>query len=331
MHGKNYKENTGYLYPIFQKDKEGKYTENSKLYQDILRYSIDGKYKEDDNSFRTRNLAKWLLEKNIEFSNYFKEPSTRHFTISSRIENKLDRIKKKIKDLINFGLIEQSEMVKETKGNGLIPLYRFTKTGYLVAWSIESKYPDRSENAINEIYNLMQENFRESPASNDIFFSIFYRKCRDAGLFSDIVALTRRLLELDEPIIDFPQVFQHLILRPLGNTEKSVEVIRLWDESFNELDHESKLLFLHQIKLVLDISMGERAVAFREYEKLRFKIRDRPDIIALEGYCEDCSLYTPAGLSTIEYIHTIQLSPQSVTGICPTCKKHRSLVFPVLF
>jgi hypothetical protein len=330
MHGKNYKENTGYLYPIFQKDKEGKYTENSKLYQDILRYSIDGKYKEDDNSFRTRNLAKWLLEKNIEFSNYFKEPSTRHFTISSRIENKLDRIKKKIKDLINFGLIEQSEMVKETKGNGLIPLYRFTKTGYLVAWSIESKYPDRSENAINEIYNLMQENFSESSASNDIFFSIFYRKCRDAGLFPDIVALTRRLLELDKPITDFPQIFQHLMLRPLGNTEKSTEVIRLWDEAFDELDQESKLLFLHRIKLVLDISMEDRVMAFREYERLRYKARITPYMIILEGYCEDCNVYTTAGVSIIEYIHNIQLSAESVTNRCRMCNV-QSCVLPVLF
>ena len=331
MHGKIYKENTGYLYPIFQKDKEGNYTKNALLYQDILRYSIDGNYKENDTSFRTRNLAKWLLEENEEFLNYFKDPSTQHFTISNRIENKLDRIKEKINDLIKFGLIEQSGMVKETKGNGLIPLYRFTKPGYLVAWSVESKYPDRSENAINKIYNLMQENLRESPASNDKFFSIFYRKCRDVGLFPDIVALIRRLLELDKPIIDFPKNFQHLILRPLGNTEKSIEVVRLWDEAFDELDHESKLLFLHQIKLVLDISMEERVMAFREYEKLRFKIRAIPGIIALEGYCEDCRLYTPAGISTIEYIHKIQLSPESVTGRCPTCEKDRSLVFPVLF
>ena len=331
MHGKNYKENTGHLYPIFQKDKEGNYTKNPLLYQDILRYSIDGKYKEDDNSFRTRNLTKWLLEKNVEFLNYFKDPSTRNFTMSSKIENKLDRIKEKIKDLINLGLIEQSRMIKETKGSGLIPLYRFTKPGYLVAWSIESKYPDRSENAINEIYNLMQENFRESPASNDIFFSNFYRKCRDAGLFPAIVALTRQLLELDAPIIDFPKIFQHLMLRPLGNTEKSTEVIRLWDEAFDELDQETKLLFLYRIKLVLDISMEDRVMAFREYEQLRFEIINKPERIALEGYCEKCEKYITVAISIFDYIRNIQLSSQTIVNRCPICKKDQSFVFPVLF
>lgn len=121
------------------------------------------------------------------------------------------------------------------------------------------------------------------------------------------------------------------MLKPLGNTEKSMKGIRLWDEAFDELDRESKLLFLHRIKLVLDISMEDRVMAFREYEQLRFKIINRPDRIALEGYCENCKKYITVAISIIDYIHNIQLSSQPIMNRYPIYKKDQSFLFPVLF
>lgn len=72
---------------IFQKDKNGHYTKLALLYQDILSYSII-KIKSnppDSRSFTHRELAKWLLENNNEYKNYYKDPSTRHNTLNSRI------------------------------------------------------------------------------------------------------------------------------------------------------------------------------------------------------------------------------------------------------
>ena len=72
---------------------------------DILKYCIDGKYKENDNkSFRLWNLTKWLLEINTEFINYFRGGSTRNYTIANRIEDRLPRIRGKVEDLVNIGL-----------------------------------------------------------------------------------------------------------------------------------------------------------------------------------------------------------------------------------
>jgi hypothetical protein len=71
-----------------------------------LKYCIDGKYKENDNkSFRLWNLTKWLLEVNTEFINYFRDGSTRNYTIANRIEDRLPRIRGKVKDLVNIGLL----------------------------------------------------------------------------------------------------------------------------------------------------------------------------------------------------------------------------------
>lgn len=65
MHGKNTVRNTGHPSIIFIKNKDGTYAKSGLLYQDILKYCMDGKYKENDNkSFRLWNLTKWLLEVN---------------------------------------------------------------------------------------------------------------------------------------------------------------------------------------------------------------------------------------------------------------------------
>jgi hypothetical protein len=63
---------------IFQKDENCHYTKLALLYQDIIRYSIV-KIKEnppDKRSFTHRELAKWILENNKEYINYYKDPST---------------------------------------------------------------------------------------------------------------------------------------------------------------------------------------------------------------------------------------------------------------
>jgi hypothetical protein len=153
MHGKKHKKTTGPLSIVFSKNVDGGYTRNALLYQDIIKYSIKDKYKENDNkSFRSRSLTKWLLEENKEFITYFKDPSTSHFTISNRIENRLDRVKDKVNDLIELDLIEVVGAAKETKGNSNIPIYRHTVNGKLVALIIESEKSNM--NVIEDIYNL---------------------------------------------------------------------------------------------------------------------------------------------------------------------------------
>src|SRR5438046_236990 len=88
---------------IFQKDKNGSYTKLALLYQDILGYSII-KIKSnspDSRSFTHRELAKWLLENNNEYINYYKDPSTKYYTLNNKIENTQQSMKDKLNDLVN--------------------------------------------------------------------------------------------------------------------------------------------------------------------------------------------------------------------------------------
>lgn len=114
MHDKNDVKNVRHPDIIFGKDKDsGVFTEKAILCQDILKYCINGKYKENDNeSFRLWNLTEWLLEVNQEYINYFKHEDTKHFKKYSRIENRLPTTKRNVVKLVNIGLIEQVRMEK---------------------------------------------------------------------------------------------------------------------------------------------------------------------------------------------------------------------------
>ena len=156
------------------------YAKSGLLYKDILKYCIDGKYKENDNkSFRLWNLTKWLLEVNTEFINYFRDGSTRNYTIANRIEDRLPRIRGKVEDLVNIGLLAQTGTAKETKGSGTVPIYQFTSIGNVVAWVVESMNVNKREDAINQLYNLFQDNFKDSSSCTDILNSIYYEKCKE--------------------------------------------------------------------------------------------------------------------------------------------------------
>lgn len=118
MHDKNDVKNVRHPDIIFGKFKDGTFTKKALLCQDILKYCVNGKYKEDDDeSFRLWNLTEWLLEFNQEYINYFKDEDTKHFKKYSRIENRLPTTKRNVEKLVNIGLIEQVRIEKETGSN----------------------------------------------------------------------------------------------------------------------------------------------------------------------------------------------------------------------
>ncbi|MGC1932632.1 MAG: hypothetical protein WA667_26970 [Candidatus Nitrosopolaris sp.] len=176
---------------IFKNDRTGL------LFQDILKYSIDGKNKEDDGkSFRLWYLIKWLLEVNQEFVNHFKDLSTRTMTTSNKLKDRTDRVEGKVEDLVKLGLIVQSGTAKELKGNGTVPIFQFTPMGHAIAWIIEST-GDKREFAIEKLYELFQDNFKNDSSCNDMFNSIYYRKIRELGLFGLFIDRYREQLESD--------------------------------------------------------------------------------------------------------------------------------------
>jgi hypothetical protein len=130
-------------YSVVEKDKDGCYTRWALLYQDVLKFSV---FVKQGSSFKERELAKWLLYKNLYYINYYKDLSTKTTTESNRVENILDGIKDKLNDLIKLGLLESSTMPAE-KGFGNVRVCKCTADGRLLAWMIESIDVNKRERA----------------------------------------------------------------------------------------------------------------------------------------------------------------------------------------
>jgi hypothetical protein len=333
MHGKNNVRNTGHPSIIFKKNTDGSYTRNSLLYQDILKYCIDGKYREDDNkSFRLWNLIKWLLEVNVEFINHFKDLSTRNYTLANKIEDKRPRIKDKVEELVNLSLIAQIGTAKQSKGNGTVPIFEFTIVGQVIAWVVESMNIDKREYAINQLYNLFQDSFKNNPSSTDIFNSIYYQKCKEHGLFGHFVDRYRELLESDTPIMNRQGFFQHLLILPGYNINSDIDFWTLWNSSILQLDPDTRRRLSHHIKLDFERKAEDECHAFGAFERLRFQTRDNPESVVVEGHCKVCGLYTPVAFYLYKYMYMANKTyPNGVITItCPSCKNDGSVEFPIL-
>lgn len=333
MHGKNVVRNPGHPNMIFKKYKDGSYIKSAALYQDILKYCINGKYKEEDNkSFRLWNLTRWLLEVNVEFINYFKDPSTWCYTTASRIDDRIPRIKGRVEDLVKMGLIVQTGTAKESKGTGVVDIYQFTKVGEVVAWIVEGMNTNRREYAINQLYELFQYNFKDNPSCTDKFNSIYYRKCKERGLFGAFTDRYRELLESDKAIMNRQGFFQRLLILPGYNIDSSVDFLKLWNDTIAELDPDTRSRFYHHIKLDFERKAEDGCHAFRVFEILRYRVKDEPNSIVVEGHCNTCGLYRPAAFKLDGYMEMLHRAyPKGVIVTpCENCKKDDTLEFPIL-
>src|SRR5215469_446794 len=102
------------IHLIFEKD-NGSYTKRALFYQDILLYSKDIKEMKKS-SFKDRELTNWLLKHNSELVDYYSDPPYNHTPPSARVENRLDRVKVSVRDLINLGLIRETGTAPAEKG-----------------------------------------------------------------------------------------------------------------------------------------------------------------------------------------------------------------------
>jgi hypothetical protein len=316
---------------IFKRDKSGNYTKKALLYQDVLRYSLEKKgQSENTNSFRHWQLAKWLMSYNEEFINHYKDPSSRHITFPNRIENTQRSTKNKLNDLIDLQLIRITGSAKAEKGTGVVSLYSFTDLGYLLAWIIESNKPQKHMSAIDEIYKIIQLllTINEDSPSAIIFYSYFFRKCRDRGVFDKLVQHIWHIAHANLDITNMQDLFERVA--DLGFEDQDIRrmFFDLWHESLEELEANQKALVLYQMKLDAERRFQNKKEYFtKEYEEKRFQYRDNYEYIVVEGSCQNCGT-GPLALSYLEYRKGFAnvARNDSIKLDCPICDSKDNLV-----
>jgi hypothetical protein len=172
---------------VFDVDKNGHYTKKALLYQDMTRYSII-RHLENPNSrvFNHREIAKWLIKHNQEFVNRYKDPSSRHVTISNRIEDTQKRTKNCLEDLINLQLIRKVGTAKQEKGTGNVDLYEYTMYASFVAHIIDVSIGRRSE-AINLLIEIIGSFEQINQSYILTFITKFFTKCIKKQSFKIII------------------------------------------------------------------------------------------------------------------------------------------------
>jgi hypothetical protein len=327
------------LSSIFQKNPNNDtYTDNALLDQDILRYSLviakdqtPEQIDKDGPNFTHRKLAKWLIKNNSEFVTLYKG---RDITDSSKIENTQKRVKNRLKDLEQLGLVNHRN-IKQQKGTAEIPVYAYSRSGYVLAWFIESFDPNNKDNANEQIYNWFKIIYRvnEYSASIVIFYARFFKKCKEKGLFEYVVRLFRLVLVshiyLRNPSDLFNEAL-YLIFNYPGSTDPFHITL---NETLNELDANTREVFLYYQKLELERKMKILAGHPKGYEDMRFQTRSNPYLLTVEGHCKFCQHYTPLGVELLDYREKTIEDRNEMFGCvitdCPVCKIH-SLFIPNL-
>jgi hypothetical protein len=291
---------------IFEKKNEQNYTDKAKLYQDILNFCIE----QDEGGklqFKHREIATWLLEHNEELM-YFYSGSRAHTKKSIKIENTQERIKKRIDDLVKLDLLRVGETVQE-KGVGTTNLYKITVYAILLGTlikDIRASDEQTKKSADNRLYRLFEQEFSRYKTSFSQFklrlysklvaedlFTIFVGDVMRKALLSNTPPLNMKDLLLREPIITFDQKMK----------DKVDRYVKLWFESLNELDPETKSLLLFNIKTERENEIMIRSSGPWSYESMRFQYRQDYNSIVVEGLCNNCFYVQPRVIDIEGYLN----------------------------
>ena len=233
------------------------------------------------------------------------------------IESLQKGTKSKVDNFIRLDLIKPTGTRQSKKGRALVTLYTYTEFGFLFAWTLESDREDTAK-VTSEAYDLIQSIFRTGryAPSSSIFYSDFFKMCKQDGKFQDIVDLIRTTLTSNNPTVttigEFIQRIQQLHFD--DPTTTIFFNVLLWEEIFNKLDPQIQNLVMYNLKIDIERRMDLQVKNDRNYEKLRFVIRDDPSRIALEGFCTKCRYYI-----------TVTLGSFRIQKGYDTCKYYRPI------
>ena len=278
----------------------GEYTDDANLYQDLMKYCIFLLKNNNNGSFDYwSGLGYWLLDNNKEFLNRYKTSKNKE----QPIENIQKRVKRKLNNLEELGLIQNIGTRKQRKGSGSVPVYKYTDFGYLLAWIIQSFDSSMSEEANAQIYRIIETILKidKDAPSLDIFILSFLRKCKDNRVFGEIVGLFKEILRSDMPVKTITDLLTYAMNLNFPTLGKREYFNKIWDMTMEELDPAVKQLVLYHLKLDIEEKMEMQSRFLKEFEKMRYRIRESPHMIALEGRCFSCGLYIAIGMPILKY------------------------------
>jgi hypothetical protein len=275
---------------IFEKDNgtSERYSDSALLYQLTMSYAIElnnefpanGVYK----SFTVWELAGWLINKYHKFQNEKKELPFRTMTRNNRIANKLEGVKSKVRSLEILDLIEEKGMKKASRGEKQTTVLNFTHLGYLLAWIINN-FEEKYRQASNiQIYKVLEYNHKDRSSSFDLFALALIEKYRSQGLFEELVVNTLRE-RVNEPRRHIDSMLELIDSLSIPNFRNAKLFYSIWIQTLNELEENRRNIVMQYVKLNIGMMIGRHLNYKRGYEELQYRLRDKPNMLAVEGVC----------------------------------------------
>lgn len=156
-----------------------------------------------------------------------------------------------------------------------------------------------------------------------------YRVCFDGVFVTFVVDLMRERLDT---ATDMGGLLSSLTRYENPVKENGDLFLRLSNEAVNELGANERKHLLHHMKLEIEDKMLSQAKNPSLYERMQDVVKDKPDLVAVEGICEKCQCTIAIAISTIEYIQNTQILPSGplIFEKCPRCKERDCLLIPVV-
>jgi hypothetical protein len=317
---------------IFEKynDTSERYSDSALLYQHILSYAIklnndfpaNGIYE----SFTAWQLTGWLINNYHKYQTEMKDIPYRNMTRNNRIANKKDGVEEKVSSLKSLGFIEEKGLQKSSRGNKQTMRLCFTDSGYLLAWIIEG-FDDKMRQASNiQIYKILEYNYKDRSSSFDLFALALIEKYRSLGLFEELVVNTLRD-RVNDPRWNINSMLELIDSLSIPNFRNTKLFYNIWLQTLNELEENQRNIVMQYVKLNIG-SLIEKHLKYRRgYEEQRYRLRDKPNMLAVEGICNNRNCTRPSSLkmNLIDYFK-IERSPYTPSGMtCPWCGASNTL------
>jgi hypothetical protein len=302
---------------IFKKGEDGKYSNEARLYQYILKYPIlngEQSMNSKDNSREIKvsswEIMIWLIKALPEFKLKYSNDN-----ISKTIPKIRRRIMRRLHDLVKLELLSE-EKVRQKKSDGTTDSFRFTIFGKLLGWIIKSIDFDNSivhdnNTTINDrelinkqIFNLLQQIFKTGPYSPtiDVLASDFISKCKQLNRFGNIVNVLKSTLNDKEILIDdISDLLNCITTCNFKDQNSKVIFTSLWNKTIIELEPKVKNVVFYNLKLEFEQDMQNHVKAYQPYEKWWFDYKSDHRVVAIECSCTNCDNYTPAVVGLMEY------------------------------
>lgn len=313
------KDSTFFIHKIFETNSDGHYTERALLYQNILEYfkitfkkigekvverlvlhkRIEQKTEEfqlqiDPQSFRIRELARWLMENNKRFLNYYTD-SKSNTTMNSRIANNDRLIKGCINDLESSMLLEKIGTVEATKNGIPTPVYRLTDNSVIIL--LLMKYKDAGQKdrlKIQQIiFYLLQRYFSDYDSYVCDFIALLYAKALEKGLANSMITLLLRVMQDSNYNARTLVNVLNIVLRTrLIDSQTKNYFVDIWIETINQLEGKTRKAVMHHLKADIEYQIHLFQPP-KDWEEMWIKNIQDCSKFVLWGVCDNCSQEYP--------------------------------------